>query len=198
MQNHSLNQKPHYEENVEELWTYDDLSEWVLKALLIITSSYYSTENEELQVSLLNQQWISHKMTFLHEEVLIKKFSDNIKILIKFILCDENDWVKMKSINSSDPSLIKCVVKKHISERLFLFNINLQSIASSECFEVIVTDSTNIILLILKENINIDCELSISALKLTNNTENMGKIIWRESSSMLFLSKIMYKRSILL
>ena len=81
----------------------------------------------------------------------------------------------MESIDPSDPSLVKCVVEKHTSERRFLFNTNLQSMAPSECFEAVVADSTNVILLIPEGNINIDRELSISALKLGSNAGDMGK-----------------------
>ena len=56
-------------------------------------------------------------MTFSQEEVPVEKFPDNIKILIKFILCDGDNWVEMESIDPSDPSLVKCVVEKHTSER---------------------------------------------------------------------------------
>ena len=114
-------------------------------------------------------------MTFLQEEVPIEKSPDNTKILIKFILHDGDNWVEMESIDPSDPSLVKCVVEKHTSERQFLFNTTLWSIAPSECLEAVVADGTNVILLIPEGNINIDCELLISALKLGSNAGDMGK-----------------------
>ena len=82
----------------------------------------------------------------------------------------------MKNVQS-DLFLIERVAEKHISERQFLFITNLEFIAPFECFKAVVVDETNVILLILKENIDINREFTISAFKLSSNDKGINKIM---------------------
>jgi hypothetical protein len=119
-------------------------------------------------------------MTYSQNEVLVEGSFDNVRVSIKFILRDENDWVNMKNV-SSNLSLIERVVEKHIDEKWFLFNTTLRFMTSFECFEVVFVDDTNVILMILKEKIDIDLELTIFASRLNSNYENMSKIMLKRA-----------------
>jgi len=47
--------------------------------------------------------------------------------------------------------------------------------ASSECFKAVVSDDTNIVLLISKRSVNIDCDLLTSAEKLSINVKEIRR-----------------------
>ena len=80
--------------------------------------------------------------THAEEESPIIGIADSVKVEVKFILRDGHDWVEMNelSINSSDPSPVERVAEMHTSNRRFLSNTTLRSLAPSECFEAIVSD----------------------------------------------------------
>ena len=69
----------------------------------------------------------------------------------------------------ADPSLVERVAENHIGNGRFLFNTELRSMTLDECFEAVVADGTNTILLIPEEKVNIDHQLRISASKLGMN-----------------------------
>ena len=106
--------------------------------------------------------------THAEEESPVIGIADSVKVGVKFILRDGHDWVEMEelSIDPSDPSLVERVAEIHTSNRRFLFNTTLRSLAPSECFEAIVSDGTNIVLMIPEGSVNIDLEGSRSAWRL--------------------------------
>ncbi len=116
------------------------------------------------------------KLPYSQNEVLVEQSFDNVKVSIKFILRDKNDWVNKKNI-SSDFSLIERVIEKHIDVKRFLFNMILQFMIFFECFKIVVVDDTKIIFLILQEKIDINSELTIFASRLNNNYKNMSQIM---------------------
>lgn len=67
------------------------------------------------------------------------------------------------------------MVKEHTQNRCYLFDTTLQSMASSECFKAVVSDDTNIVLLISKRSVNIDCDLLTSAEKLSINVKEIRR-----------------------
>ena len=67
------------------------------------------------------------------------------------------------SIYLSDPSPVERVAEIHTRNRRFLFNTTLRSLAPSEYFEAIVSDSINVVLIIPEGSVNIDLEGSRSA-----------------------------------
>lgn len=78
-------------------------------------------------------------------------------------------------IDPSDPSQVERVAEEHTRNGRFLFNTNLRSMAPSECFEAIVGDGTNVVLLIPEGSVNIDDEISLSAGNLGIGAEGLGR-----------------------
>lgn len=102
------------------------------------------------------------------DEGHVPKVTDSSKVEIKFILRDGNGWVEQEnlSIDPSSPAPVEHVAEEHTRKRRFLFNTALRAMAPSECFDAVVGDGTNMILLIPEGSIDIDYELGTSARKL--------------------------------
>ena len=102
--------------------------------------------------------------------------TDGIKVRVKFVLREGRNWVDQEdlSIDPSDPSWVERVAEEHTRNRRFLFNTTLRSMAPSECFEAVVGDGTNVVLLIPEGRVNIDDELLTSAGRLGINAEGIG------------------------
>lgn len=150
----------------------------------IIKSSYYLMKSKDFQIDSSIYYLIKiHKIIFLQSAVsvyidnkdYILKVINNIKVWIKFILCKDNDWVNKKDLlfDLFDSSQIECIIEEYTQNRHFLFNIILQCMIFFECFKVIINNDTNIILIILKESINIDNKILISARNLDINAEKL-------------------------
>lgn len=78
------------------------------------------------------------------------------------------------SIDPSSPAQVERVAEEHTGKRRFLFNTALRALAPSECFDAVVGDGTNTVLLIPEGSINIDHELWISARKIYIDAEGTG------------------------
>lgn len=77
------------------------------------------------------------------------------------------------SVNPSSPAQVERVAEEHTGKRRFLFNTALRALAPSECFEAVVGDGTNTVLLIPEGSVNIDHELWISARKVCIDADGM-------------------------
>ena len=94
--------------------------------------------------------------------------SDNTTIRIKFKIYKEGVWNDSSAhdVDPSDPSCIERVAIEHIKREIRPFDTTLRLLTSNECFEAVVTDGTNTILLIPGRGIDINDELTNSALKI--------------------------------
>lgn len=103
--------------------------------------------------------------------------TDGIKVRVKFVLREGRNWVEQEdlSIDPSDPSQVERVAEEHTRNRRFLFNTTLRSMAPSECFEAVVDDGTNAVLLIPEGSIIIEDELSTSARILGVNAQGLAE-----------------------
>ena len=82
------------------------------------------------------------------------------------------------SIDPADPSTssaVERVAEAHTSKRRFLFNTTLRSLAPSECFNAVVRDGTNVVLLIPEGSVNIDHALSTSVEMLGTNAQGLAE-----------------------
>lgn len=95
--------------------------------------------------------------------------TDGIRVRVKFVLREGHNWVDREdlSIDPSDPSPVERVAEDHASNGRFLFDSILRSMAPSECFEAVVGDGTNVVLLIPEGSVIID-ELSTSAGRMVS------------------------------
>ena len=66
------------------------------------------------------------------------------------------------SIYLSDPSPVERVAEMYTRNRRFLFNTTLRSLAPLEYFKAIISNSTNVVLIILEGSVNIDLKGSRS------------------------------------
>ena len=78
-------------------------------------------------------------------------------------------------VDPSDPSPVERVAEDHASNGRFLFDTTLRSLAPSECFEAVVGDGTNVVLLIPEGSVNIDHALSTSARILGVNAQGLAE-----------------------
>lgn len=99
--------------------------------------------------------------------------TDGNKVRVKFVLREGHNWVDKEdlSVDPSDPSPVERVAEDYVSNGRFLFDTTLRSIAPSECFDAVVGDGTNVILLIPEGSVIIDDKLSTSAGRLGINAE---------------------------
>jgi hypothetical protein len=82
------------------------------------------------------------------------------------------------SIDAAEPSTssaVERVAEAHTSNRRFLFNTALRSLAPSECLDAVVGDGTNVVLLIPEGSVNIDHALSASARMLGMNAQGVAE-----------------------
>ena len=75
------------------------------------------------------------------------------------------------SIDPSSPAQVERVAEEHTGKRRFLFNTALRALAPSKCFDAVVGDGTNTVLLIPEGSINIDHKLCTSARKVCIDAE---------------------------
>ncbi|KAL2045355.1 hypothetical protein ABVK25_012171 [Lepraria finkii] len=155
------------EESIERLETHDGGNSWDSEAPSIMGSTFYSDEDQGFQAPT---------PTHAEDEGHVPGVTDGIKVLVKFVLRKGRNWVDQEdlSIDPSDLSWVERVAEEYTRNRRFLFNTTLRSIAPSECFEAVVGDGTNVVLLIPEGSVNIDDELLTSARRLGINAEGIG------------------------
>ena len=79
------------------------------------------------------------------------------------------------SIDLSSPARVEHIAEEHTRKRRFLFDTTLRAMAPSECFEAVIGDGTNMVVLIPEGSINIDHDLGISARKLCIDAGETGE-----------------------
>lgn len=115
-------------------------------------------------------------MAHTDDEGHVPGVTDSVRVRVKFVLREGDGWVDQEdlSIDPPDPSQIERVAQEHSRNRHFLFNTTLRSRAPSECFEAVVRDGTNFVVLIPEGSVNIDRDLTISAGTLGINADGVG------------------------
>ena len=163
------------EENMGRVEAQSGGSRWGSEAPSILGSSYYSSEDEEVQVGdplecSIEVLTFPQGPTFTHagDEGHIPEVTHSSKIGIKFVLREGDGWVEQEnlSIDPSSPAPVEHVAEEHTRKRRFLFNTALRAMAPSECFEAVVGDGTFMVLLIPEGSIDVDHELGASARKV--------------------------------
>ena len=140
----------------------------------MLGSSYYETKDEEvlighpLKCSIMILTFPQNP-TVAHadDEDHAPEVADSSRVGIKFVLREGDDWVEQENLSDdpSSPARVEHVAEEHTRKRRFLFNTTLRAMAPSECFEAVVGDGTNMIILILEGSIHIDHDLGRSARK---------------------------------
>jgi len=143
--------------------------------LSLIRSSYYS-EDRDFEVESSYPELRLHLLTYLQEDAATAnatgtatdlRAANGSNVRVKFILRTGQDWVDMAEL-SIDPAdllsstAVERVAEVYTSKRRFLFDIALRSLALSEYLDAVVSNGTNVVLLIPEGSINIDYILLIS------------------------------------
>ncbi len=111
---------------------------WGSEAPSIVGSSYYSTEDEELQVGH-PLECSKQVLTFLQGPTLanadderhVPGVIDSSKVCVKFVLRVGNDWVDQEnlSVDPSSSDQVERVAEEQTWKRRFLFNSALRALA---------------------------------------------------------------------
>ena len=172
------------EENMGRVEPQSGHGRWGSEASSILGSSYYSTEDEEVLVGRplecsIEVLTFPQDPTSAHagDEGHVPEVTDSNKVGIKFVLREGNAWVEQEnlSIDPSSPARVEHAAEEHTRKRHFLFNTALRAMAPSECFEAVVGDGTNTVLLIPEGSIDIDHDLGISARNLCTDAGGTGE-----------------------
>ena len=171
------------EQNIGRVGPQNGDDRWDSEAPSILGSSYYSTGDEEFQAGHPPECSIEvltspQEPTLAHtsDEEHVPDVTDSSKVGINFVLREGNAWVEQEnlSIDRSNPALVEHIAEEHTQKRRFLFDTSLRAMTPSECFDAIVRDDTNMVLLIPEGSINIDRELKTSARKLRIDAGGTG------------------------
>lgn len=105
----------------------------------------------------------------------------NIKTRIYFKRLDQTGRWRDKSVltvDPSDPSEVMRMAKENMREKLMPFDTGLGSLTADECYNTVISDGTNTILLIPASNIVINEELMESAKEVRTNALSHAHAGW--------------------
>ena len=87
---------------------------------------------------------------------------------INFKIYDRGIWkhAATHAIDRSNHSEIEEAATKYVREKWRLFNTELRMLAPQQCYEAVIADGTNTILLIRESEIDIDYDLLLSAMRI--------------------------------
>jgi hypothetical protein len=118
--------------------------------------------------------------------------SNDSSVRVSFKIRKDRAWknVLVLTVDRSDPSEVERAGKNFMRQKLRLFDTNLRMMTLPECFETVIADQTNTILLIPETEIDISDELaasasSVHARALSRNKRSLRRIAAHHNSHTL-------------